>query len=120
MVGEDVTIPETAVKSVVPMVYEDIVDAYRDAGFGRAAWAGSLNFFGMATNTYSDSKWRIRRDIQKMLTDGKRGEATEAARRWNAMNPTDQIKSVNEVELISTTSRPKRPRRDKREKRKRN
>jgi hypothetical protein len=52
LIGEERTVTETMLKSVVPMVYEDVYDAYMDGGITKAAWTGGLNFFGMSVNTY--------------------------------------------------------------------
>ena len=52
IIGEEREPTETLVNAVIPMVYEDIGDAYKDGGISKAAWSGSLNFFGMSTNTY--------------------------------------------------------------------
>lgn len=51
-VGETVTLPETAARSIMPMVYEDIYEAYKQKGWSRAVLVGGLNFIGVGTNTY--------------------------------------------------------------------
>lgn len=52
MIGQKVDVDETLLNAIVPMVYEDIYDAYKEGGISRAAWTGLLNFYGMSVNTY--------------------------------------------------------------------
>ncbi len=68
LIGEDVTPGETALKAIVPMVYEDIYDAYMDGGITRTAWSGALNFFGMSTNTYEKKSGGSYRTIRSRPT----------------------------------------------------
>jgi len=56
MVGEKVTPSESAIRAVIPLVYEDISDAFNDAGFGRAALTTGLGFFGVGVNTYKSKR----------------------------------------------------------------
>jgi hypothetical protein len=58
IVGEPVTPSQTAVRGVLPMVYEDIYDAFRDAGFGRAGLVGGLTFLGVGANTFAQRQRR--------------------------------------------------------------
>jgi len=55
-VYEPTTPTETAVRAIMPMVYEDIYEAYKEAGAPRALWSGGLNFLGVSTNTYQNKK----------------------------------------------------------------
>ena len=116
MVGQPVTPSESAVNAVTPMVYDDIVEAYKDGGLGRTAWTSPAAFLGTAVNTYPDSEAKTRRDIQKLIHDGKKAEAKAMAKEWNDKNPDDKIYSVRvgdadkAVELIR---KPKGRRRDR-------
>lgn len=52
IIGQDVTLTETAINALMPLVWQDVYDAYREEGFGSAARSGAFNFFGIGTNTY--------------------------------------------------------------------
>lgn len=52
IVGEERERWETLAMSVVPMVFEDMFDAYFEAGIGRAAWVAPLVVLGMGVSTY--------------------------------------------------------------------
>ncbi|KKM21755.1 hypothetical protein LCGC14_1632250, partial [marine sediment metagenome] len=54
-VGEEVTPGETAIRSILPMLFEDVHDAYRD-GLSRAALAGGSAFLGLGVSTFGDDK----------------------------------------------------------------
>lgn len=56
IVGEKRTPLRTAASAVMPLVYEDMFDAFKEAGFGRAALSTGLGFFGVAVNTYKRRK----------------------------------------------------------------
>lgn len=68
-VGEPVTVTEAFAKSLVPLILQDVRDAYKEAGFARAAGAGALAFFGVGVNTFEDSENRLQRDIKKAIAD---------------------------------------------------
>ena len=101
IVGEDVTPSETAVKAMIPMVYEDMRDAWRLEGLGHAAWVGGLAFFGVGASTYS-RKESTENSIRKLLEDARKAtsraerkkketSAKAAQTRWNNLNPKDRI-----------------------------
>ncbi len=52
-VGEEVTPSETAVRSILPMVFEDIYEASQE-GWPRAVLAGTGAFLGLGASTYGD------------------------------------------------------------------
>lgn len=58
MIGQKVDVDETLLNAIVPMVYEDIYDAYKEGGISRATWTGLLNFYGMSVNTYEKKSKR--------------------------------------------------------------
>jgi hypothetical protein len=101
IVGEDVEPSETAIKAMIPMVYEDMRDAWRLEGAGQAAWVGALAFFGVGASTYSRKEGR-ENTIRKLLKDAEQAESTEIRKkkesaakalqtRWNKLNPEDRI-----------------------------
>jgi archaellum component FlaC len=79
-VGESRTIPESFARSVVPLILQDIEDAWKDAGFGRAAAVGALAFTGVGVNTFTDSESRLKRDIKKLRAEGNITAATKKQR----------------------------------------
>ena len=52
LVGEKMTPSDVALRSVIPLVYEDISDAYKDRGLGLAVGTGVGGFLGLNINTY--------------------------------------------------------------------
>jgi len=77
-VGEEVTPIEVAWKSILPLIIEDIVDSYLQSGLEAATISGALNFMGVGTNTYPDSESALRRQIEKLRSEGQWLEAAEA------------------------------------------
>ncbi|KKQ11393.1 MAG: hypothetical protein US25_C0087G0001, partial [Candidatus Moranbacteria bacterium GW2011_GWE1_36_7] len=67
LVGEERDPLESVARSVVPMVYEDIYDAYKDGGVTRSVWTGTLNFFGASANTY-EKKFNELRNLEEQRT----------------------------------------------------
>ena len=98
-VGEPRTPTETAIRSVVPLVYEDILDAYQLEGTERAAVVGGLVTLGVGVSTYEESKGAVRRQISKLLREGKRADAIRKALEWNRAHPDEPIRKVSDVTL---------------------
>ena len=78
----------------MPMVYEDIADAYRSGGVPRAGLSAGLSFFGVSVNTYGDTQSRVRRDIKRAMRKGDYTEARTRAYQWNMEHPDKRIHSV--------------------------
>lgn len=97
IVGEPVTPTETAIKSVVPMVYEDIYEAYNDAGIPRALLAGGAAFFGVGASTYEDSRTRTRRQIRKFEGEDNYDAANQLRLEWNIKHPESKILGVKPI-----------------------
>jgi hypothetical protein len=81
---------ETLVRSVLPLVLEDVRDAYQN-GPSDAAISGALNFFGAGTQTYGDSEAATRRNVRRLRADGDHGAARTLISEWNAENPNNRI-----------------------------
>lgn len=107
-VGEETTPGETAVRSVLPMVFEDVYEAHQSAGIPRAVLVGGSVFLGVGAQTYKDSENAVRRDLGRMIQEGKRSEAAARARKWNAANPENPIRSVRDVQLTPPSRRRRR------------
>ena len=101
IVGEDVTPSETAAKAAIPMVYEDMVDAWRLEGVGQSAWVGGLAFFGVGASTYSRKEGR-ENTIRKLLEEAAKATSRDARKskesaakslqtKWNKLHPKDRI-----------------------------
>ncbi len=101
IVGEDVTPSETAIKAMIPMVYEDMRDAWRLEGVGHAAGVGALAFLGVGASTYSRKEGR-ENTIRKLLRDARQAKTTDARKKkeaaakslqtkWNKLHPKDKI-----------------------------
>ncbi len=97
IVGEDVTPTETAAKAAIPMVYEDMRDAWRLEGAGQAAWVGVLAFFGVGASTYSRKEGR-ENTIRKLLEEARRAKTTDARKKKEKAAKTLQTKWNNEHE----------------------
>jgi hypothetical protein len=94
VVGEPVSPPETALRAFVPLVYDDIREAYREAGLSRAALATGLGFFGIGVNTYEDSETRTRQKIRRLMREGDVGAAFQLKFQWNMKHPDKRIVKV--------------------------
>jgi hypothetical protein len=101
-VGEPRTPLETGVRSIIPLVYEDIWDAYKLEGKERAAVVGGLVTLGVGVSTYEDSKAAVRRDISKLLREKKHGEAFRKAYEWNREHPDQPIRTVSGIRLTKS------------------
>ena len=91
VVGEETTPLETAGRALLPIVVEDIREAFQDAGFNRVALVAPLAAFGVGTNTFKDSESRTRRDIKKAIREGNHAAAKAKQWEWNIENPGRQI-----------------------------
>jgi hypothetical protein len=96
IVGEPVTPIRTAVHAIIPMVYEDIYDAYKEGGLSRAGLSAGLSFLGTGVNTYEDSKSRVRRDIRKLRREHKYEKADELKLEWNLKHRKNRIVGVGQ------------------------
>lgn len=94
VVGEPRTPSKTALRALIPLVYDDIADAYRAGGVPRAGLGAGLSFFGVSVNTYGDSEWRVRRDIKNDMRKGDFTNARTRAYQWNMEHPDRKIHSV--------------------------
>jgi len=94
IVGEPVTPLETAGSAIVPMVIEDIWEAYQLEGLPAAALSGGLNFMGVTTNTYRDRERRVRRDMKRLMAEGDYEGARNKRSEWNIRNPGNKIRRV--------------------------
>lgn len=106
-VGEPRTPTETAIRSVVPLVYEDILDAYKLEGKERAAVVGGLVTLGVGVSTYEDTKTAVRRDIAALLKEGNYSDAWMKAREWNLKHKDQAIREVSGYEVSRRKPKPK-------------
>lgn len=58
IIGQPTTIPESLARTVVPLAFQDILDAYKEGGLDRAALSTGLEFFGVGVNTYNKATKR--------------------------------------------------------------
>lgn len=93
-VGEDVTIMETMAKSIVPLVLEDIWEAWKLEGIPTAVATGALAIPGVGVSTYRDSETVTRKKFKKLWQSGRITEARQLRYRWNQANPDDRIVTV--------------------------
>ncbi len=93
-VGEDTEPSETLMRSVMPLVWEDVYETYRLAGPEAAAVSGMLNFLGASTQTFGDSEAATRRKIRSALDAGDTPEARQMLQDWNRANPDNPIRRV--------------------------
>jgi hypothetical protein len=92
-VGEPRTPSETAVRSLIPMMLQDVWDAYHEEGAGAAIGSGAASFVGLGVGTYKDSASVTRAKITRLYKAGRRAEAIRLAREWNKANKQD-IESI--------------------------
>ena len=98
VIGEETTPSETAIRSIIPIVYEDIADAYREYGIIGASVFGGLNFFGTSTATYKPSESEMRRRLRKLEEEGKIEQMEQERTEWNMQQPTKRIVNVSTAE----------------------
>ncbi len=94
IVGEPVTPTQTAVRAVLPLWMDDVADAYRKEGVGRATLVGGLTFLGIGATTYEDSETQTRRRIRKMRFEFNYSGADQLKWEWNMKNPGNPIRKV--------------------------
>ncbi len=93
-VGEDTTRMETMAKSVVPLVLEDIWEAWKLEGTPTAAATAALAVPGVGVSTYRDSETVTRKKFKKLWQAGQITKARQLRYRWNSANPDDRIVTV--------------------------
>ncbi len=93
-VGEDVTRMETMAKAVVPLVFEDIWEAWKLEGVPTAAATAALAIPGVGVSTYRDSETVTRKKFKKLWQAGQITKARQLRYRWNQANPDDKIVTV--------------------------
>lgn len=94
IVGEPVTPTQTAARAVLPLWMDDVADAYRKEGAGRATLVGGLTFLGIGVTTYEDSETWTRRRIRKMKLEFNYAGAGALQFEWNMKNPDNPIRNV--------------------------
>ncbi len=94
IVGEPVTPTQTAARAVLPLWLDDVADAYRKEGAGRAVLVGGLTFLGVGATTYEDSETQTRRRIRKMKMEFNYAGADQLKWEWNMKNPGNPIRNV--------------------------
>jgi hypothetical protein len=52
MLGQPITFKDASLEAVMPLMIQDIRDAYQIEGMSKAASVGALTFFGVGANTY--------------------------------------------------------------------
>lgn len=82
----------TAADAVLPLVWQDVYEAYQQEGFGPAATSAGLNFFGVGTNTYGPRESDIRREAKWMIQEGNLIGARNLVFEWNINNVDPQKK----------------------------
>lgn len=94
MVGEPVTPTLTAIRTVTPMWWEDVLDAWRLENPGMATFVGGLTFIGVGATTYEDSETQTRRRIRQMLKENNSIGADALKFKWNMKNSNNPIRNV--------------------------
>ncbi len=97
MVGEPVTLTQTALRTITPMWFEDVADAWRLENPGKATFVGGLTVLGVGATTYEDSETQTRRRIRKMLKENNSIGADALKLQWNMRdeNANNQIVKVS-------------------------
>lgn len=93
-VGEDTTRMETLAKAIIPLVFEDIWEAWKLGGIPTAAATTALAIPGVGVSTYRDSERVTRKKIKKLKQANKYTEAEELRLKFNQENPKDRIVTV--------------------------
>ena len=69
MVGEEVSPTESMANSVLPLMFNDVADAYKSGGAGTAALSGGLSFLGVGVGTYENTR-EVKHQM-KMVKEGR-------------------------------------------------
>lgn len=77
----------TLARSFVPLMYEDIYEAYKIQGPGAAVAAAVLAGTGVGVSTYKDSKSTMQRKVRKLKEQGLYDEAADYKTSWKEENP---------------------------------
>lgn len=93
-VGEERTVPETLIRGLVPMVFEDVEDAWKIEGVERGILTAPVVAVGIGSGTYYDSETRVRQNMKKLIRAGRRAEAKRLQGAHNRRNPENKIVSV--------------------------
>lgn len=93
-VGEEVTPAETAARAVVPLVFEDIYEAWKLEGALEAGVAAALAIPGIGVSTYRDSETVTRKKIKKLKRAHKYTEAEQLRLDFNQREPENRIVTV--------------------------
>lgn len=95
IVGEPVTLTQTAIKAVTFMWVDDVLDAWRIENPGKATLVGGLTVLGVGAMTYEDSETQTRRRIRRMKLDSNLEGADQLQIKWNIKNPDNRILKVS-------------------------
>lgn len=93
-VGEERTVIETLIRTTMPMVLEDIEDAWKEEGVIGGIGVGALVIPGVSVSTYKDSQTATRKRIKKLRQAGEYAEAEWIRTMWNYENPKGRIITV--------------------------
>ena len=94
-VGEDTTVGASLLRSVTPMFAEDVWESIEVER--SATKAGATFIFaqgGIGSQTYEDSKSRVRGNMKKAIADGNIGKARTMMWRWNSKNRKDKFSKL--------------------------
>ena len=69
MVGEEISPTESMANSVLPLMFNDVADAYKSGGAGMAALSGGLSFLGVGVGTYENTR-EVKQQM-KMVKEGR-------------------------------------------------
>lgn len=92
-VGEETTALQTLATALVPLVYEDMHEAWKHEGLGAALGTGALAFAGVGVATYPDNETAARRRIKNLRSRGEHGKANRLKGKWNRDHPNNRIVS---------------------------
>ena len=84
IIGQKESITETTVNAMLPLVIQDIRDAWELEGPKKAAVAGTAAFFGLGVSTFKDSESATRRRIKALVGRGKDAEAIQLWKKHNS------------------------------------
>lgn len=93
-VGEETTRAGTLARAVVPLVFEDVWDAWKLEGIEGAAIAAPLAAAGVGVSAYTDSESRVRAKMKKLMRAGNYTEANKLKIQHNFRDPENKIVRV--------------------------
>jgi hypothetical protein len=89
--GQPTTRTKTLATAALPLLYQDIYDAYQSEGAGAAIGTAAGGAVGLGVSTYPDSEAQTRKKYLDLREQGDKSEAARIRIQWNRAHPDNKI-----------------------------